>query len=117
MDRRDIPSAVVELLRRKASPRHLAGFGIHRAAPRRFTSTNRTYQLDAAAAPALQAFSIQLLDSATTFIPGTEIPKNFSSRVLLQRPDTGEKREVLIYMNNPLRYAGETFYQAELRPR
>ena len=32
--------------------------------------------------------------------------------VLVQRPDTGEKREVLIYMNNPLRYAGETFYQA-----
>jgi cytochrome c biogenesis protein ResB len=23
-----------------------------------------------------------------------------------------EDREVLIYMNNPLRYAGETFYQA-----
>ena len=24
----------------------------------------------------------------------------------------GEKREVLIYMNSPLRYAGETYYQA-----
>jgi len=34
--------------------------------------------------------------------------------VLLQRPDKGEKREVLIYMNNPLRYAGETYYQASL---
>jgi cytochrome c biogenesis protein ResB len=44
--------------------------------------------------------------------PGTEIPKNFSSRVLLNRPDTGERREVLIYMNNPLRYWGETYYQA-----
>ena len=30
----------------------------------------------------------------------------------VQRPDTGEDREVLIYMNNPLRYAGETYYQA-----
>jgi hypothetical protein len=44
--------------------------------------------------------------------PGTEIPKNFSSRVRLMRPATGEDREVLIYMNNPLRYAGETYYQA-----
>jgi hypothetical protein len=44
--------------------------------------------------------------------PGTDIPKNFSSRVRLQRSDTGEDREVLIFMNNPLRYAGETFYQA-----
>ena len=40
------------------------------------------------------------------------MPKNFSSRLILDRPDTGEHREVLIYMNNPLRYAGETFYQA-----
>ena len=29
-----------------------------------------------------------------------------------QRPATGEDREVLIYMNNPLRYWGETYYQA-----
>ncbi|HYG36412.1 MAG TPA: ResB protein required for cytochrome C biosynthesis, partial [Clostridia bacterium] len=36
----------------------------------------------------------------------------FSSRVSLQSPDTGENREVLIYMNNPLRYAGQTYYQA-----
>ena len=43
---------------------------------------------------------------------GTDIPKNFSSRILLERPETGEKREVLIYMNNPLRYGGETYYQA-----
>jgi len=27
-----------------------------------------------------------------------------------------EDREVLIYMNNPLRYAGETFYQASFDP-
>ena len=27
-------------------------------------------------------------------------------------PGGGEGREVLIYMNNPLRYAGLTFYQA-----
>jgi hypothetical protein len=36
--------------------------------------------------------------------------------VLLQRPDTGEQREVLIYMNNPLRYAGETYYQSGFDP-
>jgi hypothetical protein len=43
---------------------------------------------------------------------GTDIPKNFASRVALMHPETHENREVLIYMNNPLRYAGETFYQA-----
>jgi hypothetical protein len=43
--------------------------------------------------------------------PGTDIPKNFSSKVRLNLPD-GASREVLIYMNNPLRYSGLTFYQA-----
>ena len=43
---------------------------------------------------------------------GTEIPKNFSSRIRLNSPDGRDDREVLIYMNNPLRYAGLTFYQA-----
>jgi cytochrome c biogenesis protein ResB len=47
---------------------------------------------------------------------GTEIPKNFSSRVRLKNPDSGEDREVLIYMNNPLRYGGETYYQGGFEP-
>jgi hypothetical protein len=55
---------------------------------------------------------MQLLDFRHDLYPGTTIPKNFSSRVVLHRPDTSEKREVLIYMNNPLRYAGETYYQS-----
>jgi cytochrome c biogenesis protein ResB len=53
-----------------------------------------------------------LLEFKHDIYPGTDIPKNFSSRVLLEQPQSGEKREVLIYMNKPLRYAGETFYQA-----
>jgi hypothetical protein len=57
-------------------------------------------------------YSIQLLQFHHDVYAGTDIPKNFSSRIQLQRPDTGENREVLIYMNNPLRYAGETYYQA-----
>jgi len=32
--------------------------------------------------------------------------------VRLQNPETGEDRERDIYMNTPLRYQGETFYQA-----
>jgi hypothetical protein len=41
---------------------------------------------------------------------------NFSSRVRLQRPATKEDREILISMNNPLRYGGETFYQSSFDP-
>jgi hypothetical protein len=61
-------------------------------------------------------FTVHLLEFKHDKYPGTDIPKNFSSRVRLQRPATGEDREVLIYMNNPLRYAGETYYQASFDP-
>ena len=57
-------------------------------------------------------FSLHLMEFHHDRYPGTDIPKNFSSRVRLQNLDSGENREVLIYMNNPLRYQGETFYQA-----
>jgi ABC-type transport system involved in cytochrome c biogenesis permease subunit len=38
--------------------------------------------------------------------------KNFSSLVQLVDPAKGENREVKIWMNHPLRYAGETFFQS-----
>ena len=44
--------------------------------------------------------------------PGTDIPKNFSSLVQEVNPSRSESREVLIYMNQPLRYEGKAFYQA-----
>ena len=61
-------------------------------------------------------FSLHLIEFRHDKYPGTDIPKNFSSRVRLQNLENGEDREVLIFMNNPLRYAGETFYQASFDP-
>jgi len=43
---------------------------------------------------------------------GTDIPKNFSSLVQLRNAARGEERDVLISMNQPLRYEGKAFYQA-----
>ena len=59
-----------------------------------------------------QNFSLTLEKFSHDRYPGTDIPKNFSSRVRLQDPERRVDREVLIYMNNPLRYGGLTFYQA-----
>lgn len=42
---------------------------------------------------------------------GTDIPRNFASNIHLTDPSRHEDREILIYMNHPLRYSGETFYQ------
>ena len=43
---------------------------------------------------------------------GTEIPKNFASSITLIDTERPVSRDVLIYMNHPLRYRGETFYQS-----
>jgi cytochrome c biogenesis protein ResB len=59
-------------------------------------------------------FSLTLLNATHTVYPGTDIPKDFRSRVRIDNPQTGENREVEIYMNNPLRYAGLTFYQYQM---
>ena len=57
-------------------------------------------------------FSITLLKFTHDVYPGTEIPKNFASRVRLRGGAGRDDREVRIFMNNPLRYGGRAFYQA-----
>jgi hypothetical protein len=111
MDKRDMPSGVVELLTPQDSlgTYLVSAFLTH---PQVFTLNGRQYELILRAERFYKPFTVHLLEFRHDKYPGTEIPKNFSSRVRLQRPDTGEDREVLIYMNSPLRYAGETYYQA-----
>ena len=57
-------------------------------------------------------FSLTLKDFKHDVYPGTQIPKNFSSLVRLLDPRSQDDRDVLIYMNSPLRHGGLTFYQA-----
>lgn len=38
------------------------------------------------------------------------IPKNFASRVRVRSDDGHDDRGVVIFMNNPLRYQGQTYY-------
>lgn len=61
-----------------------------------------------------QPFSVKLLKTTHEIYEGTEIPKNFQSRVRVENPATGEVSEKDISMNQPLRYAGMTFYQFQM---
>jgi hypothetical protein len=115
MEKRDLPSAVVEIV----TPQGSLGTWVvseFLEDPQSFTWHNRTYQLALRPRRQYKPYSIQLLKFQHDVYPGTDIPKNFASRILLQRPETGEKREVLIKMNSPLRYAGETYYQSGFDP-
>ena len=111
MEQRDVPTAIVELL---AGSTSLGSWLVSEYvdSPQPFSYNNRHYQLALRLRRYYKPYSLKLLEFRHDVYPGTDIPKNFSSRVALQRPDAGENREVLIYMNNPLRYAGETYYQA-----
>jgi hypothetical protein len=43
---------------------------------------------------------------------GTNTPKDYSSYVRVDDPERGVVRDVRIWMNNPLRYRGDTLYQS-----
>jgi ABC-type transport system involved in cytochrome c biogenesis permease subunit len=57
-------------------------------------------------------YSLHLIDFRFDRYLGTNTPRNYSSQVRLIDPSRNEDRQVLIYMNHPLRYRGETFFQA-----
>lgn len=110
-DERNIPSAIVEL----SAPESSLGtylVSAHLAAPQSFSYAGRSWSIALRVQRKYQPFSLTLLKFSHDRYAGTDIPKNFSSRLRLTAPDRRDDREVLIFMNNPLRYAGLTFYQA-----
>lgn len=92
----------------------LGGASIHQ--PQTFTYGGRTWEIALRPVRYYKPYTITLLAFNHDLYAGTDIPKNFSSRIHLNDPSTGENRDILIYMNNPLRYRGETFYQASFEP-
>jgi len=84
--------------------------------PQRFEYGGRSWKLALRPARDYQPYSLTLLKFSHDIYPGTDIPKNFSSRVRITAPGVDSGREALIYMNNPLRYQGLTFYQASFDP-
>ena len=78
------------------------------------TVDGKTYAFNLRPARIYHPFSLTLLKATHTTYPGTDIPKDFRSRVLIDNSQTGEKREVEISMNHPLRYGGYTYYQYQM---
>ena len=77
-----------------------------------FTHEGRTYQLAMRHRRQYLPYAVTLKKFSHDKYAGTDIPKNFSSLVYLANPRTGEARDVLISMNQPMRYDGKAFYQA-----
>lgn len=117
MNERDITSAVIEVIPRDGSPSPgtwLVSDGLN--SEQRLEFGGRTWSLQLRPARYYHPYSLTLLDFTHERYPGTEIPKNFSSKVTLNDPGKSVDREVAIFMNHPLRYRGNTFYQSGFEP-
>lgn len=62
-------------------------------------------------------FKLHLIEFRFDRYVGTNTPLNYSSDVRLVDSGEGQDRQVRISMNEPLRYRGETFYQASFDER
>jgi hypothetical protein len=82
--------------------------------PQTFDYAGRTWQLVMRFKRYYTPYSMTLLQLKNDVYPGTDIPKNFSSQVRIQDDDGKSDRDVLIYMNSPLRYGGLTYYQYQM---
>jgi len=114
LNERDAPCAVIEI----------AGSGPAATAPdtwlvsellgepQTFSFAGKPWRLAMRPARYYKPFSLTLQKFTHETYPGTQIPKNFSSSALLRDRERDVSRDVLIYMNHPLRYRGETFFQS-----
>ncbi len=66
---------------------------------------------------AYKPYSFTLLKATHDVYQGTDTPKDFRSRIRIQNTERKEDRETEIYMNNPLRYSGLTFFQSGMIQR
>ena len=83
-------------------------------APQSIEVGGQRYTFALRPARVVHPFSLTLLKATHTVYPGTDIPKDFRSRVRIDNPQANERREVEISMNHPLRYGGYTYYQYQM---
>lgn len=109
-DERNSPAAFIELV----GPEGTLGTWLvtpQMGAPQTFKYAGLDWRIGLRPQRYYRPFTLTLRSVTHDVYPGTDIPKNFASRLQLRTPDGHEDREVLIFMNNPLRFAGLTFYQ------
>ncbi len=112
-DHHNTPAMVVELpAAGSPAPSFLVSTLLE--APQEFTANGKTYEILLRPLRYYYPFTITLLKATHEQYRGTDIPKNFASRIRVENPDHNEARETEISMNAPLRYSGLTFYQYQM---
>jgi ABC-type transport system involved in cytochrome c biogenesis permease subunit len=72
----------------------------------------KSYELQLRFGQTYLPFSIKLVNVAKDDYLGTKTTRNYSSEIVLADAEKNTKDNLTIWMNNPLRYRGLTFYQS-----
>ena len=83
---------------------------------RTVTVGDKTYHLFLRFKREYKPYTIKLLDVRKDDYVASDTPRNYSSDIQLVDRGSGVDKPVHIKMNDPLRYAGETFYQSGYHP-
>lgn len=108
----DAPSAYLKLSTKDGKALGTYLLSVYLERPQAVMIDDQTYWLSLRFTRTYKPYSIKLIDFKHDLFTGTQMARNYSSDI--QLIDTGRNvdRETKIYMNHPLRHAGETFYQA-----
>ena len=118
----DAPSALVTFLKKGSDDvlaKQTLSVWLERVTPpivRHFSYAGKPYDISLRFKRVYKPYTIHLSDFHHEKYLGTSLPKDFKSDVRLVDPSRHEDRQLAIWMNHPLRHAGETFYQADFRP-
>lgn len=112
------PAAVIEILPSSPSAngtpstygKWLVSPGL--GAPQTFSSSGKKWRIEMRPTRHYKTYDITLKKFTHERYPGTDIPKDFASQVIVTDAKNGKSRDALIYMNHPLRYEGDTLYQS-----
>ncbi len=74
------------------------------------------YQLGLKYHREIKPYWVHLEDVQRRNYSGTETPRDYSSYIRIIDTETGEDLRERVWMNNPLRYRGETFFQSSYTP-
>jgi ABC-type transport system involved in cytochrome c biogenesis permease subunit len=83
-----------------------------RQIPEKVTLDETVYDVSLRFKRTYKPYSLKLADVRKDDYIGTDTPMNYSSDVRVVDESRNVDRDIRIWMNNPLRYAGETFYQS-----
>jgi ABC-type transport system involved in cytochrome c biogenesis permease subunit len=109
----DVASAYVELLKKGTNDpleTHLVSVNLEK--PDRIKFDGKEYEIALRFKRVYKPYVVRLVKTEEVDWPGTTMPRYYSSDIHLVSTNSPEDRHEHIWMNNPLRFGGETFYQS-----